>query len=143
MISWPGRTRAPTGSDVSITRCCNNYGPVPVLGEGDPAVRHQPARRAEGPAVRRRAERARLGARRRPLPGGSSWSLEHGQPGAVYHVNGDVELANTELTQAILDCGARQAEWLLDQLIVESITIERPNDPVNDGTIPVRSFRLA
>ena len=38
---------------------------VPVPGEGHPAVRHQPPRRAEGAAVRRRHERARLAVRRR------------------------------------------------------------------------------
>ena len=41
---------------------------VPVPGEGHPAVRHQPARRPVGAAVRRRPQRPRLAARRRPLP---------------------------------------------------------------------------
>ena len=30
--------------------------------------------------------------------------LERGEPGAVYHVNGDVELSNIELTRALLEC---------------------------------------
>ena len=42
---------------------------APVPGEGHPAVRHQPARRQAGPALRRRRQRPRLAARRRPLPG--------------------------------------------------------------------------
>ena len=42
---------------------------VPVPGEGHPAVRHQPARRQAGAALRRRPERARLDPRGRPLPG--------------------------------------------------------------------------
>ena len=42
--------------------------PVPVPGEGRPALRHQPARRQERPVVRGRAQRPRLAARRRPLP---------------------------------------------------------------------------
>ena len=41
---------------------------APVPGEGDPAVRDEPARRAPGAALRRRAQRPRLAARRRPLP---------------------------------------------------------------------------
>ncbi len=41
---------------------------VPVPGEGHPAVRHQPDRRRQGAALRRRPQRARLAARRRPLP---------------------------------------------------------------------------
>ena len=34
------------GLNISITRCSNNYGPVPLPREGHPAVRHQPAGRA-------------------------------------------------------------------------------------------------
>ena len=41
---------------------------VSVSREGDPAVRHQRDRRHPGAALRRRPERARLAARRRPLP---------------------------------------------------------------------------
>ena len=40
---------------------------VPVPGEGDPALHHQPARRRQDPALRRRPQRARLDLRRRPL----------------------------------------------------------------------------
>ena len=39
---------------------------VPVPGEGHPAVHHQPARRQEGAAVRRRRQHPRLDPRRRP-----------------------------------------------------------------------------
>ena len=41
---------------------------VPVPGEGDPALRHQPARRRHGAALRRRRQRPRLVLRRRQLP---------------------------------------------------------------------------
>ncbi len=41
---------------------------VPVPREGHPAVRHQPPRRAQGAALRRRPQRPRLAARGRPLP---------------------------------------------------------------------------
>ena len=64
--------------------------PVPVSGEGHPAVRDQPARRAAGAAVRRRRQCPRL--------------LERGRPGETYHINGDAELTNTELTAALLEC---------------------------------------
>jgi dTDP-glucose 4,6-dehydratase len=30
--------------------------------------------------------------------------LERGQAGGIYHIGGDVELTNIELTQALLDC---------------------------------------
>ena len=30
--------------------------------------------------------------------------LERGEPGHAYHINGDTELTNVELTQALLDC---------------------------------------
>ena len=53
---------------VCVTRCSNNYGPLPVPGEGHPAVRHEPDRRWHGAAVRRGRQRPRLAARRRPLP---------------------------------------------------------------------------
>jgi len=91
------------GLNVSITRCCNNYGPyqfpekviplfitnlldglkVPLYGDGgnvrgwihvDDHCR------------------------------GIQLVLQRGAPGGVYHINGDVELTNLELTQALLDC---------------------------------------
>ena len=94
------------GVNVSITRCCNNYGayqnpekviplfatnlldgkPVPLYGDGlnirgwihvDDHCR------------------------------GIQFVLERGEPGRVYNINGDVELTNRELTAAILEaCGA-------------------------------------
>ncbi len=93
------------GLDVLITRCCNNYGPyqfpekiiplfitnlldgvqVPVYGDGK-NVRgwiHV-------------ADHCR----------GIQLVLERGAPGGVYHIAGDAELSNLQLTQAILDsCG--------------------------------------
>ena len=55
------------GLPVVVTRCTNNFGPVPVPREGDPALHHEPARRQAAPALRRRPQRARLALRRRPL----------------------------------------------------------------------------
>ena len=57
------------GLPVTVTRCTNNFGPVPVPGEGHPALHDQPARRRQRAALRRRAQRARLALRRRPLRG--------------------------------------------------------------------------
>jgi dTDP-glucose 4,6-dehydratase len=91
------------GLDVSITRCCNNYGPyqfpekviplfvtnlldglkVPLYGDG---------RNVRGWV--HVDDHCR----------GIQLVLERGQPGGVYHINGDVELSNVELTQALLDC---------------------------------------
>jgi hypothetical protein len=53
----------------------------PVPGEGDPALRDEPARRAQGAALRRRAERARLAARGRPLPRHSARGREGARRG--------------------------------------------------------------
>ncbi|HXP20716.1 MAG TPA: dTDP-glucose 4,6-dehydratase [Streptosporangiaceae bacterium] len=94
------------GLDVCITRCCNNYGPyqypekvIPLfvtnLLDGLPLPLY-----GDGGNVR-------------------SWVhvddhcqgiqlvLQAGQPGGVYHIGGDTELTNIELTKAVLDrCGA-------------------------------------
>jgi dTDP-glucose 4,6-dehydratase len=94
------------GLDVSITRCCNNYGPhqypekvIPLFAtnllDGKPVPLY-----GDGGNVRgwiHVDDHCR----------GIQLVLEKGGPGRVYHVNGDVELTNRELTAAILDtCGA-------------------------------------
>jgi dTDP-glucose 4,6-dehydratase len=91
------------GLNVSITRCSNNYGPyqypekviplfvtnlldglkVPLYGDG---------------------QNVRGWVHVDDHCRGIQLVLEHGAPGAVYHINGDVELTNTELTRAVLDC---------------------------------------
>ena len=91
------------GLDVSITRCSNNYGPyqypekviplfvtnlldglkVPLYGDG---------------------QNVRGWVHVDDHCRGIQLVLEHGTAGTVYHINGDVELTNLELTQAILDC---------------------------------------
>jgi dTDP-glucose 4,6-dehydratase len=96
------------GMDVSITRCCNNYGPyqypekviplfatnlidglkVPLYGDG---------RNVRGWVhVDDHCQGIQL-------------VLEKGQPGRVYHIGGDAELSNLELTRALLDCFG--ADW--------------------------------
>ena len=93
------------GLHVSITRCCNNYGPyqypekvIPLfvtnLLEGQQVPLY-----GDGENVRgwiHVDDHCR----------GIQLVLERGEPGGIYHINGDVELTNRELTAAILDaCG--------------------------------------
>lgn len=94
------------GLNVSITRCCNNYGPyqfpekviplfvtnlldgvkVPLYGDG---------------------QNVRGWVHVDDHCRGIQLVLERGEPGRVYNINGDVELTNAELTKALLDgCGA-------------------------------------
>src|SRR5579862_6898111 len=94
------------GLNVSITRCCNNYGPfqypekvIPLfvtnLLEGRPAPLY-----GDGLNIRgwiHVDDHCR----------GIQLVLERGMRGGVYHINGDAELTNRELTAAILEsCGA-------------------------------------
>jgi dTDP-glucose 4,6-dehydratase len=96
------------GLNVSITRCCNNYGPyqypekvIPLfvtnLMEGKPVPLY-----GDGGNVRgwiHVDDHCR----------GIQLVLEQGERGGIYHVNGDVELNNRELTAAILE--ACNAGW--------------------------------
>ena len=94
------------GLHVSITRCCNNYGPYQFPEKVIPLF---VTNLLDGLKV--------------PLYGdggnvrgwihvddhcrGIQLVLERGEPGRAYHINGDTELTNVELTQALLDsCGA-------------------------------------
>jgi dTDP-glucose 4,6-dehydratase len=72
--------------------------------------------------------------------------LEKGKPGRVYHVNGDAELTNRELTAAILDtCGAgwdmvvpvtdrkgHDRRYCLDDSLLRSLGYA-PSVPFSDG----------
>jgi dTDP-glucose 4,6-dehydratase len=91
------------GLDVCITRCCNNYGPyqfpekmiplfatnlldwmpVPLYGDG---------------------RNVRSWVHVDDHCRGIQLVLERGQPGRVYHIAGDAELTNLQLTEALLDC---------------------------------------
>ncbi|HEY7486768.1 MAG TPA: dTDP-glucose 4,6-dehydratase [Streptosporangiaceae bacterium] len=94
------------GLDVVITRCCNNYGPYQFPEKVIPLF------------VTNLLDGARV-----PLYGdgrnirgwvhvddhcrGIQLALEKGQAGEVYHIDGDAELTNLELTERLLDaCGA-------------------------------------
>ena len=94
------------GVNVSITRCCNNYGPyqypekvVPLFAtnllDGKPVPLY-----GDGLNVRgwiHVDDHCR----------GIQLVLERGEPGRVYNINGDAELSNRELTAAIIEtCGA-------------------------------------
>jgi len=90
------------GMNVSITRCCNNYGPfqypekviplfvtnlldglkVPLYGDG---------------------QNVRGWIHVDDHCRGIQLVVERGQPGATYHINGDIELSNVELTHALLE----------------------------------------
>jgi dTDP-glucose 4,6-dehydratase len=96
------------GLNVSITRCCNNYGPyqypekviplfvtnlldglkVPLYGDG---------------------QNVRGWVHVDDHCRGIQLVLERGEPGGVYHINGDAELTNIELARALLECCG--ADW--------------------------------
>jgi dTDP-glucose 4,6-dehydratase len=94
------------GVNVSITRCCNNYGPyqypekvIPLFAtnllDGKPVPLYGDGRNVRGWIhVDDHCQGIHL-------------VLARGEPGRVYHIDGDAELSNRELTTAILDaCGA-------------------------------------
>jgi dTDP-glucose 4,6-dehydratase len=94
------------GLNVSITRFCNNYGPyqypekvIPLFVTNLLEGRQVPLY-GDGGNVRgwiHVDDHCR----------GVQLVLEHGDRGGIYHINGDVELTNLELTAAILEsCGA-------------------------------------
>ena len=58
------------GLPVTTSNCSNNYGPLPVSREADPADAGQRAGGQAAAGLRRRPQRARLAVRGRPLPGG-------------------------------------------------------------------------
>jgi dTDP-glucose 4,6-dehydratase len=94
--------------NVSITRCCNNYGPYQYPEKVIPLF---VTNLLEGRQI--------------PLYGdggntrgwihvddhcrGIQLVLERGERGGIYHINGTVELTNREVTAAILDCCG--ADW--------------------------------
>jgi dTDP-glucose 4,6-dehydratase len=94
------------GMNVSITRCCNNYGPyqypekvIPLFAtnllDGNPVPLYGDGGNSRGWI--HVDDHCR----------GIQLVLEKGEGGRVYHINGDAELTNRELTAAILEiCGA-------------------------------------
>jgi dTDP-glucose 4,6-dehydratase len=94
------------GLDVSITRSCNTYGPyqfpekvIPLFVTNLLDGKKVPLY-GDGKNVR---DWVHVDDHCR----GIQLVLEKGQPGDIYHINGDVELTNIELTQVLLErCGA-------------------------------------
>ena len=94
------------GLDVVVTRCSNNYGPVPVPGEGHPAVRDQPAGRKRCRSTATAATSA-TGCTWPTTAAASTWCCGKGRAGEVYNIGGGTELTNRELTGRLLEaCGA-------------------------------------
>ena len=90
------------GLNITTTRCCNNYGPyqypekvIPLfvtnLLDGQNVPLYGDGRNIRGWI--HVDDHCR----------GIQLVLERGEPGAVYHINGDVELTNIELTTALLE----------------------------------------
>ena len=91
------------GLNVSITRCCNNYGPyqfpekiIPLfitnLLDGKKAPLYGDGQNVRGWIYV--DDHCR----------GIQLALEKGSPGKIYHINGNAELTNIELTEALLEC---------------------------------------
>ncbi|HYZ57208.1 MAG TPA: dTDP-glucose 4,6-dehydratase [Streptosporangiaceae bacterium] len=105
------------GLDVRITRCCNNYGPcqypekiIPLFVTNLLDGRCVPLY-GDGGNVRgwiHVDDHCR----------GIQLVLERGRAGETYHINGDAELTNLELTAALLECcgaGWDMVAWVPDR----------------------------
>ena len=88
--SWPGPTPGPTGCNVSITRCCNNYGPYQYPEKVIPLFVTNLLDGLHGPALRRRPQRPRAGSTSTTTAGASSWCSSAASRAGVYHINGDI-----------------------------------------------------
>ena len=93
----------PRACRCAITRCSNNYGPVPVPGEGHPAVRHQPDRRRRRCRCTATGSTSGTGCTSTTTAAASHLVLTGGRPGEVYNIGGGTELTNTELTDLLLE----------------------------------------
>lgn len=94
------------GLNVSITRCCNNYGPYQYPEKVIPLFITNLIEEQQVPLYGD-GENVRGWIHVDDHCRGIQLVLERGEPGGVYHINGDIELTNRELTAAILDtCGA-------------------------------------
>ena len=96
------------GLPVIVTRASNNYGPYQYPEKVIPLFITHALDDIPVPALRGRAERARLAARGRPLLGPATCCSRRGRPGETYNVGGGNEVRNLDLTRRILAL-ARQA----------------------------------
>ena len=113
------------GLDVRITRCCNNYGPYQYPEKVIPLFvtnlldGQQVPLYGDGGNVRgwiHVDDHCR----------GIQLVLEHGQPGEMYHINGDAELTNLELTAALLECCGAGGRWSAASLTAKATTGATP-----------------
>jgi dTDP-glucose 4,6-dehydratase len=94
------------GLNVSVTRCCNNYGPYQYPEKVIPLSITNLMDGLKVPLYRDGLN-VRGWIHVDDHCQGIQLVLEKGQPGCVYHINGDVELSDADLTQALLEhCGA-------------------------------------
>jgi dTDP-glucose 4,6-dehydratase len=96
------------GLNVSITRCCNNYGPYQYPEKVIPLFATNLLDRLKVPLYGD-GQNVRGWIHVDDHCRGIQLVVERGEPGAVYHINGDVELSNVELTRALL--GFFDASW--------------------------------
>jgi dTDP-glucose 4,6-dehydratase len=133
------------GVNVSVTRCCNNYGPyqypekvIPLFAtnllDGKPVPLYGDGRNVRGWI--HVDDHCR----------GIQLVLQRGAAGRVYNINGNAELSNRELTEAILGaCGAswddvvpvtdrkgHDRRYSLDDSLLQSMGYQ-PRVPFSDG----------
>ena len=94
------------GLPVIVTRGCNTYGPYQFPEKVIPLFITNLLDRRKVPLYGD-GKNVRAWVHVDDHCAGIQLALEQGQPGEVYHISGDAELTNLELTQALLDrCGA-------------------------------------
>ena len=96
------------GLNVSITRCCNNYGPYQYPEKVIPLFITNLLDRLKVPLYGD-GQNVRGWIHVDDHCRGIQLVVERGEPGGVYHINGNAELTNTELTRALLECCG--ADW--------------------------------
>ena len=85
--------------------------PVPVPGEGHPAVRHQPDGRRDRAAVRRGSQ-VRDWLHVDDHCRGIALVLAGGRTGEVYNIGGGTELTNAELTAKLIEATGRDESFI-------------------------------
>jgi dTDP-glucose 4,6-dehydratase len=98
------------GLNVSITRCCNNYGPYQHPEKVIPLFVTNLLDRLKVPLYGD-GQNVRGWVHVDDHCRGIQLVLERGEPGGVYHINGDAELTNIELARALLECCG--ADWAM------------------------------
>jgi dTDP-glucose 4,6-dehydratase len=98
------------GLNITVTRCCNNYGPYQYPEKVIPLFVTNLLDGLEVPLYGD-GQNVRGWIHVDDHCRGIQLALERGQSGTVYHINGNAELSNVELTHALLEhCGA---DWTM------------------------------